>query len=81
MNKMEWDIKTGQKTQAVGLVMVFVLVILLLQLWLLNVAMEEFLARHEDLALPSFLASAGCFLVNLRLLEYVNRIDQDRTRG
>ena len=81
MNKIEWDVKTAQKTQAIGLVMIFVLVILLMQLWLLTVAMEEFLARHNDLALPSFLASIVCLLVNLRLLKYVNRIDQDRTRG
>ncbi|MEO7718341.1 MAG: DUF6755 family protein [Capsulimonas sp.] len=77
MNKMEKDVRSAQRTQAIGVVMIFIIVILLMQLWLLTIASEEFLAGHRAMALPTFLASAGCLLVNLWLLRYVNKIDRD----
>ena len=80
MNKTERDVRSIQRTQALGLVTVFVLAILLIQLWLLTIAMEDFLAGHKSLALPTFLASGGCLLINLWLLRYVNKIDQDSGR-
>jgi len=56
--------------------MVFVLVILLIQLWLLTLALEEYLGSRSSLALPTFVASLACLGVNLRLLGYVRDIDK-----
>ncbi len=72
---MKSDVQTNRRTTAISVLMVFVLVLLLIQLWLLTISMEEFLAGHVQLALPTFLASAGCFGINLWLLRYVNGID------
>jgi len=73
---VEKDVRKTQRTQAITLIMVFVLVLVLLQLWLLTAAMDEFLAGHGGLALPTFLASCITFGINLWLLRYVNRIDE-----
>jgi hypothetical protein len=64
-----------RRTQAVSVAMVIVLVVLLVQFWLLTAAIDHFLARRAGMALPTFLASVACFLVNLRLLRYVVEID------
>ena len=69
-------VKLGQKTQAVSSLMVMALVILLIQLWLLTVALEEFMAAKSALAIPTFGASGFCFIVNLVLLRTLSKIDK-----
>lgn len=65
-----------QKLQGVQTVMLIVLIVLLIQLWLITIALEEFLAARNTLAIPTFLASAGCFAFNLWMLKYVRDIDR-----
>ncbi len=65
-----------QCSQALVTLMIFVMVLLLLQLWLVTVALEEYLAARHGLAIPTFAASCGCFLLNLWLLKYVYDIDR-----
>jgi hypothetical protein len=65
-----------QRTPILNMLMVFVLVVLLVQLWLISIALEEFLAARTALAVPTFGASAFCFLLSLRLLKYVNDLDR-----
>ncbi|HLV79523.1 MAG TPA: DUF6755 family protein [Chthonomonadaceae bacterium] len=65
-----------QRSQAVLTLMAIVLVILLLQLWLITIALEDCLAAHTALAVPTFAASAICFLINLWLLKYLYDIDR-----
>ena len=66
----------GQKTQLLGMLSIFVLLILLIQLWLVTLALEEYLAARASLAIPTFLASLFCFGLNLWLLKYVYDIDR-----
>ena len=66
-----------QRTQIMGMLMVLVLLVLLLQFWLLSVAIEEFLAARATLAIPTFGASCCCLLVNLGLLKYLFDIDRE----
>lgn len=68
-----------RRTHAISVLMVFVLLVLVLQLWMITIALEEFLAARSSLAWPTFLTSLGCFGLNLWLLKYVN--DLDRRRG
>ena len=72
--------KLAQRTQNIVTLMVLVLVILLIQLWLLNIALEEFMAAQHTLALPTFGASCVCFLINLWLLKYLYDIDRNENR-
>jgi len=75
MNKIERDVRNAQRTQAISVVMIFVILLLLIQLWLLTISMEEFLGGDSRLAVSTFLTSLGCFGINLWLLRYVNGID------
>ncbi len=71
--------KLEQRSQAIVMLMVFVMVVLLIQLWLITIALEEYLAARTTAAIPTFLASGFCFLLNLWLLKYVYDIDRDKT--
>ena len=68
--------KLGQKTQVISTLMVMAMVILLIQLWLLTIALEEFMASKGALAIPTFGASIFCFMVNLWLLRTLSKIDR-----
>jgi hypothetical protein len=70
------DPTRSRRGQLIAMLMVFVLVVLLIQLWLITIALEEYLGARSTIALPTFLASLGCLAVNLRLLKYVNDIDR-----
>ncbi len=65
-----------QKLQAISALMIMVMVLLLIQLWLLTLAQQEYLAEKTTLAVPTFVASLGCFIINLWLLHYVNNLDE-----
>lgn len=67
-----------QRTQAIATLMVFVLVVLLLQLWLLTAALDERLSGQGSLAIPTWIASGGCFLANLWLLKCLCDVDRHR---
>lgn len=68
--------KLEQKTHSVMTILLVVMLVLLIQLWLLNIAMESYLAVHIGLALPTFLASGFCFLLNLAALRYLYSVDK-----
>ena len=68
--------KLEQRAQGVMTLMAFILGVLLIQLWLLTIALEEFMAAHTGLALPTFGASGLCFLLNLWLLRTLYALDK-----
>ena len=68
--------KLEQRIQGVQTLMVMVMVIFLIQLWLLTIALEEYMAARSGLATPTFLASVFCFLLNLWLLRYLYALDK-----
>lgn len=70
----------GQKSQGILVLMSLALLILLIQLWLITIALEDYLAAHTRLAVPTFLASGFCFLINLGLLKYLYDIDRGGQR-
>ncbi len=67
-----------RRAHAISVLLVFVLLIFVLQLWMITIALEEHLAARATLAWPTFLASLGCFGLNLWLLKYLNDLDRDR---
>ena len=65
-----------QRSQNILTLMALVIVILLIQFWLLSIALEEYMAAQSALALPTFTASGICFGINLWLLKYLYDIDK-----
>ena len=69
-------VKLEQLSQNVMTLLLMVMVVLLVQLWLLSIALEEYMAAQNRLALPTFLVSVVCLLINLWLLKYLYDIDR-----
>lgn len=65
-----------QKVQGIQTIMWIVLLVFLLQLWLITIALEEYLAAKSSLAIPTFAASLVCFLFNLWMFKYLRDIDR-----
>ena len=65
-----------QRSQSILTLLVMVIVVLLVQMWLLSIALEEYMAAQNALALPTFLVSVVCLLINLRLLKTLYDIDR-----
>ena len=65
-----------QRTTILQGMLVFVLILVLLQLYLLTATMNAFLGGDQSVILPAGLASLGCFLLNAGLLRYVYRLDK-----
>jgi uncharacterized membrane-anchored protein len=56
-------------------IMCIVAIIVVLQLWLFTATMEAFLGGNNAIALPAFLASVVCLLLNLGLFYYLRHLD------
>jgi hypothetical protein len=65
-----------QQTQSITALMVIVMFLLLIQLWLVTIALEEYLAAQTHLAWPTFGASLFCLAINVGLLRYLYAIDR-----
>jgi hypothetical protein len=61
---------------AVDAAMVFVIILLMTQMWLLTATLESYLAGHKDAAFPGLLMSAGIFAVCAWLYRLVVRLDR-----
>lgn len=75
-HKDAWLARLEQRAQNVMTLLVLVITVLLIQLWLLSISLEEYMASQSRLAIPTFAASCVCLLVNLWLLKYLYDIDR-----
>ena len=55
---------------------IFVLVIVVLQLWLLTATMNAWLGGDESIVWPGLAVSAGGFALNAGLLAYLRRLER-----
>jgi hypothetical protein len=69
-----------QRTTIVNGMLVFVLIVIVLQLWLLTATMHAWLGGDESIVWPGLAVSAGALALNLGLLVYLRRFDRDRAR-
>jgi hypothetical protein len=69
-----------QRTTIVHGMLVFVLMIVLLQLWLLTATMNAYLGGDESVIWPAAAASLFCLLLNVGLLRYLYHLDRWRSR-
>jgi hypothetical protein len=63
---------------AVDAVVVFVVILLMVQMWLLTATLESYLAGHHDAALPGMLASGVLFAGCLAMYRFLVRLDRER---
>ncbi len=60
---------------------IFVLIIVVLQLWLLTATMNAWLGGDDGVVWPAAAASAACLAVNVGLFRYLVRLERTRTGG
>jgi hypothetical protein len=61
---------------AIDAALLFVVILLVTQMWLLTATLESYLAGHADVALPGFLVSAVLFLGCFGIYRFVVKLDR-----
>ena len=67
-----------QRTPIVQGMLVFVLILVMLQLWLLTATMNAWLGGDDSVVWPAAAVSIGVFALNAGLLAYLGRIERTR---
>ena len=67
-----------QRTVIVYGMLVFVLILVILQLWLLTATMNAYLGGDASVIWPAAGASTACLLLNCGLLRYLHQLDGQR---
>ncbi len=70
-----------QRTIIIHGMLVFVLIVVVLQLWLLTATMNAWLGGDESIVWPGAAVSAGGLALNVGLLGYLRRIERTRKGG
>jgi len=60
-----------RRRRMIDAAMIFVVILLITQMWLLTATLESFLAGHTDVALPGMIVSAVLFLGCYALYRFV----------
>ena len=68
-----------QRMTIINGMLVFVLIVVVLQLWLLTATMNAWLGGDESIVWPGLAVSAGGLALNVGLFVYLRRLE--RTRG
>jgi hypothetical protein len=61
---------------AIDAALLFIVILLITQMWLLTATLESYLAGHIDVALPGVITSAVLFLACLGMYRLVARLDR-----
>ena len=70
-----------QRMIIVNGMLVFILIVVVLQLWLLTATMNAWLGGDDSIVWPGALVSAAGLALNAGLLGYLRRIERTRTGG
>jgi Family of unknown function (DUF6755) len=70
-----------QRMTIVHGMLVFVLIIVILQLWLLTATMNAWLGGDDSVVWPAAAVSAGGLALNVGLLKYLRRMERTRKAG
>ncbi|MDE2126855.1 MAG: hypothetical protein KGJ62_09725 [Armatimonadetes bacterium] len=65
-----------RRLHALTALMSVALVVLLVQLWLLTIALDDYLAAGTVVAVPAFVASGTCLAINVLILRVLYRVDR-----
>jgi hypothetical protein len=67
-----------QRTAIIYGMLVFILIVVVLQLWLLTATMSAWLGGDESIVWPAAAVSAAGFALNAGLLVYLRRLERTR---
>jgi hypothetical protein len=70
-----------QRTTVINGMLVFVLIVVILQLWVLTATMNAWLGGDESMVWPGLAVSAGGLALNTGLLGYLRRLERPRDGG
>jgi hypothetical protein len=70
-----------QRTIIVQGMLIFVLIVVVLQLWLLTATMNAWLGGDDSVVWPAAAVSAACLALNVGLLRFLGRIERTRRAG
>lgn len=70
-----------QRTTIVSGMLVFVLIVVILQLWLLTATMNAWLGGDHSIVWPGALVSAAGLALNVGLFAYLRHIERTRRGG
>jgi hypothetical protein len=70
-----------QRMTIINGMLVFVLIVVVLQLWLLTATMNAWLGGDESIVWPGLAVSAGGLALNLGLLAYLRRLEHTHIGG
>jgi hypothetical protein len=70
-----------QRTTIINGMLVFVLIVVILQLWLLTGTMHAWLGGDESIVWPGLAVSAGGLALNVGLFSYLRRLERTRNGG
>jgi hypothetical protein len=70
-----------QRTTIVYGMLVFVLIVVILQLWLLTATMNACLGGDDSVVWPAAAVSGGGLALNVGLLRYLRRMERTRRLG
>ena len=70
-----------QRTTIIYGMLVFVLIVVILQLWLLTATMNAWLGGDDAVVWPAAAVSVAGFALNAGLLKYLGRIERTRRLG
>jgi hypothetical protein len=67
-----------QRVTIISGMLVFVLIVVILQLWLLTATMNAWLGGDDSIVWPGAIASAAGLALNVGLLVYLRRVERTR---
>jgi hypothetical protein len=67
-----------QRTTIINGMLVFVLIVIVLQLWLLTATMNAWLGGDASIVWPGLAVSAGGLALNVGLFGYLRRLERSR---
>ena len=65
---------------AVDAAVIFVILLLIVQMWLLTATLESYLAGHHDAVIPGLAVSAVLVVACVALYAFVRRVDREVRR-
>ena len=69
-----------QRVTVIHGMLIFVLIVVVLQLWLLTATMNAWLGGDDSIVWPAAAASAACLALNVGLFRYLVRIESAKSR-